>query len=278
MDIGVLPRDVDAKIKRLENDLDKIKEKLWLYHLDPAKAKAMRQAIKDTKRAYIKLLSDRHSLDHLTIEGYAEMARTLCLFSFCLQKINGEKVTNSSHLIEKAVIKVSSEKSTNEEIRELARTEPWKSIWNAHGDRYFGRETTEEQRTLILYSKMYDSVYKSSESPPEYIIHDDDLLDGWIIHQRKESEREKKTSNKKGGPNFDADEIYLFKDKKDGRTDNEFISETDGMNSLEAKIIKGQRSAALKVKGKLSEAQLPDIQRELQMQAQQQVMDRLKRK
>ena len=59
---------------------------------------------------------------------------------------------------------------------------------------------------------------------------------------------------------------------------DQFVKDTEELNSIEAKIIKGQRSAALKAKGKLKESELPDIQREIQMKGQQQMAETFKRK
>lgn len=277
--LGIISADVDEKISRLEKDLDNLKHKLYLNHIDPRKQKALRDAIKATRAALTDQLSRLHCLDHLTVEGYAEMVRICALLSFCLFE-GWDNPVKDSDIIERIVLKLNAERATNDELRELARTEPFRSIWNAHGERTFDADATDEQRMLILYSKMYDSVYKSNDPPPDFIVNDDDMLDGWMIDQRKEAERERKTrkSDKKNGPNMDADEIYLFKGQDDGRSDKEFVSETEDMNSLEAKIIKQQRKAALKAKGKLSESELPDIKRDISIQAQQQALDARKRR
>lgn len=276
--LKIVPTDIDTKLSKIDSDIEKLKHQLYLNHIDPVKTKIIRKSLKDTRTLQNGLLSARHSLDHLTIEGYAEASRLYRLFSFCLESLNNEPI-NSPEIIEKVVIKINNERVSNENMRELARTEPWRSVWNAHGDSVFGVDTSEDQKTLILYSKMYDSVNKAHEPPDDKIINDDDMLDGWMIEQRKEYEREQKTKKVKRGKsvtNLDADEIYLFNQTK--QSEKEFIKQTEEMNSFEAKLIKGQRSAALKANGTLSEVDMPDIKRDISIQSQQQIMDRFKRK
>tara|TARA_Y100000385_G_C12898582_1_gene553184 strand:+ start:82 stop:555 length:474 start_codon:yes stop_codon:yes gene_type:complete len=53
-------------------------------------------------------------------------------------------------------------------------------------------ELSKDQVALCSYSSMYDNVYESSEAPSDKVIEDDDCLDGWFIHQRREYEKQKK--------------------------------------------------------------------------------------
>lgn len=278
--LGVVPKDIDQKLEKLDKDVDKLKHTLFLHNVDPQKCRSIRDALKATRVMHARLYVSRHYLDHLTLEGYAETVRIYMLFSFCLQTRSGGSV-NDPEIIEAAVLRFGSHRITNEQLREVARTEPWRSTWNAYGKSVFGNEHTDEQRVLVLFSQMYDSIYKSTEVPDDFIIHDDDMLDGWMIEQKKERDREAKTNktkNKgKGGPNYDADEIYLFKQPNDKRTHQEFVQDTDGLNSFEAKMIKSQRNSALKAKGVLKESELPDIQRGIQIQAQQQMAEKFRK-
>jgi hypothetical protein len=53
-------------------------------------------------------------------------------------------------------------------------------------------ELTRDQVALCSYSSMYDNVYESTESPDDKVIQDDDCLDGWFIHQKREHDKQKK--------------------------------------------------------------------------------------
>ena len=86
---------------------------------------------------------------------------------------------------------------SSEQFRSVARSEPWRSMWNIGKKQgnAFGKaacDLTKDQVSLSSYSSMYDNVYESSEAPDEKVIEDDDCLDGWFISQRREYEKEKK--------------------------------------------------------------------------------------
>lgn len=296
LDNNLAPADIDQKISKMEKDLDLLKHQLFLNYLkNPPKFRSIREALKLTRQMYSSMLQARHSLDHLTVEGYAESVKMNWLFSSCLYNEQDSLVEDTS-ILEKIMIKMNAERISNEEHREIARTEPWRSYWNANSDFVFGTpvvDWTEDQKAVVLYSRMYDSAYKSTEPPSELIIEDDDLFDGWMIEQKKEYERSKKEKGTKKafGNNSDkfdnADEIYsiVTQEQKDNKgkyinsfTPKESVNEVNDMNSLESKMIKNQRMSALKAKGVIQEQHMPDIQRDLAMQANKQMAERFKRK
>ena len=103
------------------------------------------------------------------------------------------------------------------EIRELARSEPWKSIWSSSKNEgvLFGKraiELSEEQKHLIMWSTMYDSIGESPDSPSDKIIADDDMLDGWLILQRREREHNKKEQFQREHPQFRLNRIILIQE------------------------------------------------------------------
>jgi hypothetical protein len=53
-------------------------------------------------------------------------------------------------------------------------------------------ELTKDQLSLSSYSTLYDNVYESHKCPNDKIIDDDDCLDGWLIEQRRENEKDRK--------------------------------------------------------------------------------------
>ena len=282
---NLVPQDVDQKIDKLEKDIELLKHQLFLNYLkNPLKFKSIKEALVLTRRMYLAFLQARHSLDHLTIEGCAEAAKMNWLFSSRLYDERDNLVEDTS-ILERVMVRMNSERISNDDFRDIARSEPWRSFWNANSDFVFGTpvvDWTEEQKAVVLYSRMYDSAYKSSDPPSDLIVNDDDLFDGWMIEQKKEYERSKKEkkADKKYASNekFDkADEIYTMatqehKDEKGKKyigavTSKEAINEINEMNSLESKMIKQQRMSAIKNAGSLQEQQLPDVKRDLAMQA-----------
>jgi hypothetical protein len=160
----------------------------------------------------------------------------------------------------------------------LARTEPWKSIWIAGKTEssVFGKpssELTEEQKAIVLWSRMYDSVYENPKCPPDFIINDDDTLDGWLITQNRKRESEVKGAYGEqhlGKVGKDGAEVYIpVQSAKDAQRGEE-------MNDARARIIKRQRMAAVKSKGSIKEQYMPDSQITMKAQARKQFSDHVK--
>ena len=41
-----------------------------------------------------------------------------------------------------------------------------------------------DQKNILILSRMYDNVQESLDCPADDIMQDDDMLDGWFIHQK----------------------------------------------------------------------------------------------
>ena len=171
-------------------------------------------------------------------------------------------------------------------IRNLARNEPWRSLWVASKKVNFklflnkeDEDLTINQKNLILWSTTYDSIQDSYDPPNEKVLSDDDLLDGWFIFQRKKREKEEKkkkldekfgsikSSNvRAGGKN----ETFVMVNKEEG-FDAKSIYE---MNDPASMSTIHRRSKALSEKGQLSYTDLPDIQDEAHISAQRAIQAR----
>jgi hypothetical protein len=125
---------------------------------------------------------------------------------------------------------------------------------------------------------MYDSIYENPDRPTEDVIEDDDMLDGWIILQRKNAEKDRKQREadsilgKKGvsnnRPNMDGGEIFIFAESGDD------AGRVKDLNDINAHRISKMRAEALASKGSLEEHELPDVQLELRQQAMKQASER----
>ena len=274
----IFTQEDEEKLKKMEDDIEDLKHKLFTSMLNTEKSDFIRLTLQRT-RQYMAGLSDaKTSLDHTTVEGYASLLKTQFLTRRCLHYENGEKIENcSSAFLEKAMGQIAIKNITQSQLREMARTEPWRAYWGASSKQNIFQglpiNYNEDQRGLILYSKMYDGAYEHPECPEDEVIHDDDLFDGWMIHQRKEKENNKtkksieSSINEKQG---NAEELYVFAPtSKDANKIND-------LNTPEAKARRKRRDLLLRKKGELREAELPDKKQEIIMQANRQWADKLK--
>ena len=110
---------------------------------------------------------------------------------------------------------------------------------------------------------MYDNIIKHPERPAEAVIGDDDLLDGWLIEQKK-GDKKKDVKKIKGKGMDKAQELFVFVDKNNKEMSVEQqIKEIEDMNSSESKVIKKQRNAVIKKAGSVADNRLPDKQKEI---------------
>ena len=92
-------------------------------------------------------------------------------------------------------------KSTIEEsiIREIARSSPWRIIWNSAKKNAASivdfplSRASNIQLSLFYWSNVYDNVFEHPESPSDDIVSDDEALDTWLDNEH--SKNSDKSSN-----------------------------------------------------------------------------------
>lgn len=278
---GLWTRDANTLLTSLEKQIEDYKVELYKNSLNPARIKQLRQKLNSTKKNYNKLFSRKHCLDHVTLEGYIDNIRDQYLLVNSIYDIHNVLIFKDIYNVDAELLsRLSNYISENtidiETFRKLARSHKWKNYWICNKDNLFNKpstELTEEQQTLILMTRMYDNAYEHPECPSDKIIEDDDMFDGWLIHQRRESERnkektrtEKMLKDKKLG---NANEIFLV---ANSREEAEAIYNLNDPNNRN--VIKERNKIIFNSKEHVKETQLPDVQRELSMKMNQQTMNK----
>ena len=124
---------------------------------------------------------------------------------------------------------------------------------------------------------MYDNVYESTECPPEEVINDDDVLDGWFIKQRKdreEAKQEKSTDHHFGNHKGKGrQELFVMARNQDE------VNAIFNQNDASAKnILQTRKQVIQNADGKeVKEQEMPDVRRDLQMQAVQEMREKIRR-
>lgn len=266
-------KDSNTALTNLPKEIDEIKLNMYTNIFRSNQRSTYRKALAKAKEKLVELTINRNKYNHLSCSGLASIARTryLVSVSFYMRDTNQaiDFSDKPSWYFNEALKVYGQSKLTEKDYRELCRTDPWRSIWSCRksDDGIFGLAAinhTEEQRSLICWSEMYDSVYGHNECPPDNVIDDDDLLDGWMVKQRRLREKsmtqqssEELISNEKIR---NASEVYLVADTvEDARR-------IDDLNDERSAAIKKQRFAKLRQDGVVNELDMPDTRRELVMQ------------
>lgn len=277
--LGLWHKDSYKLISNLEKKIENLKVELFKSLLDSVKQKTVRRGLEATKNQLNSLLNTKNEFMVNTLEGYASSLKheyIVCNTLYCNNKkvfdynnSNTSSYSNFNDLvneINKHIISISDFKS-------LARSNIWKSYWNAEKNNVFNgpvTDWTDDQRSLVNMAKMYDSVYEHPECPNEKVIEDDDMLDGWMIVQRRKNEKAKNQSSvDEINPNLkNAQEVFLFGKTQQDREDILALNSDASMHTMK------ERFNYIGSVGTAEDSSLPDVQRELMTQANEMVKNR----
>jgi hypothetical protein len=280
INLGLWTLDGDSRLQKLNQQTEDAKIDLYKNYFNSSKVKSIKRNIKGLNKSYEKMYSNRHSLDHLTAEGYAQTIKNQYILIYSLHYENNTRVFD--HLLDSDYVLLNSLSNIiNENIigidifRKLARSDIWRNYWSANKNNIFDNSAinwTDEQKTLVVLTKMYDNAYEHPECPPNNIIEDDDAFDGWLIFQKRENEKNKnkqRTEKMLGNKLNKAGEVFLMANNKE-----EAQSIYNLNDPLAQNTIKERNNIILGSSSDIKENNLPDVQRNLQIQRNQLMMKR----
>lgn len=280
----------DEVITQLQQDIENIKVETYENRFRLNDFQMCKLRIKKKKDELIKLLAQKHILDYASAEGLGSLYR---LNYFVTSGVRDSKFNLTGCKLEDLDgITLNKFKDTflgarleESVIRELARTEPWRSYWAVSDkNNVFGRplmEWTEEQQTLVIWSKLYDSLRENTEPPTDDVINDDDCLDGWLILQGRKNKgelakRSGEMSISKNKKIREAQEVFIMvgNDKNPMTGENiQIVQDLDDarrldavLNDDKARALKKERFATLSVMGDMKHQQFGDVKRDLHTQ------------
>lgn len=273
--------------KKLEDNnkfLDELKIALYKSLYNNKEQNSIRKKIAVVQKNINKLLITKHSLDYMTLENFSETIRDEFLIANCIYTSDNNRVYNhdnfwqsDSTILNKFKTYIEINSISSEQYREIARSEPFRSLWLISKNNIFSKsaiDLTLDQKNLVLYSRMYDNVYESQEKPSDEVIEDDLMLDGWFAFQKKKNELERKQRevddllNKNG--NSGAGDLFVMSSSK------EEANKVSNLNDLNAKMKLKQRRKQIEKQGKVSEEKLLDVKMDLRKEAMQQMANRFK--
>lgn len=270
------PKD-DEGLDKMQKAIESLKIDLYKALYKPKEQEKIRKSLTKLNKGLEGSFTKKYMFDHITIEANAEKIRDEIMIALSIQTLDGQCVYNYDNLFRKDnklltsfLLYLSRNMIKTEHFRYIARNEPFRLIWTIGKEGMFGVPAinlTYEQRTIILYSRMYDNVYESPEKPTEAVINDDDMLDGWFADRRIKYEEERKKQeaenilNNKGANKNNGGEIFVVVDS------NEEARKIQELNDLNAKKVIQQRQSVLKPGESIPDEKLPDVQQELRQQA-----------
>lgn len=279
--MGVWSYGGDDNLKNLEKQIEDLKVDLYKNVLNPNKIKSVRRTLANTKNAYNKQYDIRHSLDQYTPTGYSQLLKNYYILAHSIYDKNDKLIFQDLNNIDYSFFNSISSTITENIIeisvyRTIARSDLWKNYWSANSDNIFNKSTinwTDEQKTLVVLTKMYDSAYQHPECPADNVFEDDDMFDGWMITQRRENEKQRnknRTEKMLEGKKLNkAGEVFLVANSQEEANNIYNLNEANGRH-----IIKERNAVILNSQEGIDATQLPDTQRELLTQINEQFKNR----
>ena len=261
--------DDDEAAKKAEEEIENLKVNAYENYYNVPDLKRTKLSIRIQESLFRKYKSKFHSLDHISCEGVASLARSIWIISKTIKNKRGENVDTSAMPLTKIMEYYNSKSIESSEYRYIARNDPFRGMWSAgkKQSNIFNKpsiELTKDQIALCQFSSMYDNVHESAESPNEDVINDDDCLDGWFIVQKREYDKsknkrevEKMMGNSKVSKH---QEVFLM------ARDQHTAKKIHDMNTVVGKNIIANRSAQIDEGGHVKHTQLSDIKQDISMQ------------
>ncbi len=270
INLGLWHKDTIAFMEKLEKSIDNLKVELFENFINISNQQKIRNSLNSTRNSLDKIRNIKAEFSANTLEGYAASIKNEFIICHSLfknnQKVfgNDNKDIDSSSLsyFNELVNEINKYNISIQNFRKLARHYTWRSYWNIKNCSMFPgtvSEWTDDQRSLASFSQMYDSVYEHPECPDDKIIDDDDMLDGWMIFQKRKIAKAKKQAIVDNiNPNLkNASEIFLFGQKP------EEIEEILSLNSKEGLHRMREKINYINNAGSVSDSQLPDVRRQI---------------
>ena len=271
----------DATIEGLRSDIEKLVRGMLGYLLQNDRLEVIRKAMRRAEDVLTTKLLEQEALLGETAETYARMRQQWALVGMIAEDDAGQPVwptieafesCENTGLVQSLVdFYFVGSRFPTRVIREIARRDPWRSVWMAAKSTGFPFASpptrwSEDQKELVRWSQVYDAAFESPERPSQRVIEDDDLFDSWLLRQHEEIDRRtrKKEADdllkahrgtKKGG----RQEVFILTDRK-GAKDVYNLNDPKNRASIRRKqqIIAGR--------GKVKEAELPESQAEMRAQ------------
>jgi hypothetical protein len=283
---GIWNQDDEKRLKTLKDDIEELKVFMYGCYFDSIKLEHSRKILRLAQNDLFKLYERKTSYNHMTAEGFADIEKNKFLIGVSLFDYNNEPFVDEdsywkmpAFILEQALVSYRNGKPSESELRWISRNEPWRSYWLSRKaeSSLFGIpsvDMSEDQRSLVIWSSLYDNIYENPEQPPPEVINDDDVLDGWFTVQRRQREKEMNTKAVNGVITNEkinnSEEIFIVPESEEG------MRRISSLNGVEAQVIKASRFNAIDKKGSIKEYDLPDVQREIKKKQAEMFRDKLK--
>ena len=272
---GIWKLEEDVRTEILHEEIENLCVGIFENRTKDNVVLSLRADLKNKRAELNRLLNKKHCCDYLTKEYLANLVKIKFLIGSSLS-VNGKKYWKNPYkawnkpdeVLDRVLFEMNKQNLQVGSYRELAREEPFRSIWNARkscSDSVFGcpaGQLTEHQLWITFWATVYENSAQNEDFPGYWVTEDDDMFDGWMIIQRRKREKEEQYNNIKHkiSPNIaKSQEIFVVAESERELKDIESLNDSIGRN------LKRSRLQQVQEKGQLSDAEFADRRLDLQM-------------
>ncbi len=261
----------EDELKGIDKVIDDSKVELYHTYMAFKSGDKIKKQLAKLRKRKIDLIIKRGVFDTMMAEYEATVARVVYLIwagAHCKGRRFFRTPFWSSDFWTLSTLLTSYNKSLlqDEKIRELCKMGRWRVLWGTSRSisGLFGRslrDLTDNQLSLISWSKFYDGVARSMDSPPDEVINDDDMLDGWaiVMNKKRADEKNKGLADKAASTHSNADEIFIVADNSAG------AARINSLNDQYGRMIQRQKLTQAEKHGQISDFEMPVVKQELAM-------------
>jgi len=216
--------DEEAEFDKIPEDIEEMKVKLYQAYATFKSRDQIKKLLENARKKQSELSAKRNIFRKISADGFAETCKYKYFICSNITDFDGKPIWKGKDFLDKDSVLCDTilneyviMQIPEESIRELSRTEPWRTLWGI-GKSEAGTfnkpssEFTPSQKSIASWSRVYDNIYESPECPPDEVINDNDMLDGWLILQTRKRKQQKSSKSSENAINTNGDEVYLFAD------------------------------------------------------------------
>lgn len=264
----------ESELKELLKSIDKAKIEYYLNFTNFSNKNQIKKIIDNLNTSINKSYNMKHQLDYLSLESHAQNIKNQYLFATMVYYDNSRVFSDNFEELDilklnDIAIHINNYTISQDDIKRLARSELWRSYWTSGKDKIFNGsivEWTDEQRSLVNFSKTLDAVREHLDAPSEEVINDDDALDGWLLYENEKIAKEKKqkiVSEKYGLDKKNGGEVFLLTNPNNREQTKEIYELNDAQTNRD---IKEMTQFTRSQKGPVQWSEIPHVQRSLKQQ------------
>ena len=247
IDEGIWSEELEKELKGIDKKKEDAKVTIYENFLRPSTREKTRKHLRELEAREVKLLSIKNANNHLDCEGIATYTKSIWTVENTAKFEDGTDYDFSSKSLTQVMSKLTSSDLDMDDFRELARNDPWKTMWSIdkNPESIFQRkisELTDAQKLLTTWARIYDSIQESPESPSDDIVQDNDAIDGWFTVQKRKRDKEQSKQkldclDRKHG---NADEVFVMARSEEERREIVNMNEAHGKGAIKNRLQKMQ--------------------------------------